>query len=193
MRQALGPGALGKPRGSRWRGRWEGGLGWGTHVDPWLFHSNVWQNSLQKIKKESWALRSWCFWTVMLEKTVESPSDYKEIQPAPPKGNQSWIFSGRSDAEAETPILWPPHAKNLLIWKDPDAGKDWRQEEKGTAEDEIIVWHHRFDGHEFEQALGFGDGQGGVVCCTPWGCKESDRSEGLNLNWLYSLFKIYAP
>ena len=101
--------------------------------------------------KESWALKNWCFWTVGLEKILEeSPLDCKEIQAAHPKGNQSWIFIGRTDAEAETPILWPPDAKNWLIEKDPDAGKDWRQEEKGTTEDEMVGWHHPVDGHEFE-------------------------------------------
>ena len=100
--------------------------------------------------KESLALKNWCFWTVVLEKTLESLLDSKEIQPVHPKGNQSWIFIGRTDAEAETLIFWPPDAKNWLIWKDPDAGKDWRQEEKGMTEDETVGWHHRFNGHEFE-------------------------------------------
>ena len=99
--------------------------------------------------KESWALKNWCFWTVVLEKTLESPLDSKEIQPVHLKGNQSWIFIRRTDAEAETPILWAPDVKNWLIGKDPDAGKDWRQEEKGTTEDEMVGWHHRLDGHEF--------------------------------------------
>ena len=99
--------------------------------------------------KESWVLKNWCFWTVVLEKTLESPLDGKEIQPVHPKGNQSWIFIGRTDAEAETPILWPPDAKSWLIWKDPDAGKDWRDEEKGTTEDEMVGWHHWLNGHEF--------------------------------------------
>ena len=99
--------------------------------------------------KESWALKNWCFWTVVLEKTFESPLDYKEIQPVHPKGNQSWMFIGRTDAEAETPILWPPDVKNQFIGKDPDAGKDWRQEEKGTTEDEMVGWHHQLNGHEF--------------------------------------------
>ena len=97
--------------------------------------------------KESWAPKNWCFWTVVLEKTLESPTDCKEIQPVHPKGNQSWMFTGRTDVEAETPILWPPDAKNWLIWKDPDAGKDWRQEEKGMTEDEMVGWHHRLNGH----------------------------------------------
>ena len=100
--------------------------------------------------KESWALKNGCFWTAVLEKTLESPLDSKEIQPVHSKGNQSWIFIGRTDVEGETPILWPPDVKNLLIWKDPDAGKDWRQEEKGTTKDEMVIWHHWLNGHEFE-------------------------------------------
>ena len=127
--------------------------------------------------KESWVLKNWCFWTVVLEKTLESPLDCKEIQPVHLKGNQSWIFIGRTDAEAEAPILWSPDAKNWLIWKDPDAGKDWRWEKKGMTEDEMVGWHHRLDGHEFEQALGVGDGQGSLVC---WGLKESDMTEWPN-------------
>ena len=119
--------------------------------------------------KEGWAPKNWCFWTVVLEKTLESPLDCKEIQLVHPKGDQSWVFIGRSDDEAETPIIWPPDAKNWLIRKDPDAGKDWRQEEKGMTEDEMVGWHHRIDGHDSEQALGAGDGQGSLVCCSPWG------------------------
>ena len=106
--------------------------------------------------KESWAPKNWCFWTVVLEKILESPLNYKEIQPAQPKENQSAIFSGRTDAEGETPTLWPPDVKNWLSWKDPAAGKDWRQEEKGTAEDEMVWWHHQLNGHEFEWTLAFG-------------------------------------
>ena len=98
--------------------------------------------------EESWALKNWCFWTVVLEKTLESPWNYKEIQPVHPKGDQSWVFIGRTDAEAETPMLWPPHAKSWLIRKDPDVGRDWGQEEKGTTEDEMAGWHHWLDGHE---------------------------------------------
>ena len=130
--------------------------------------------------KESWVLKDWCFWIVVLEKTLESPLDSKETKPIDPKGIQSWIFIGRTDAEAETPILWPPDAKNWLIWKDPDAGKDWRQEEKRMTEDEMVEWHHRLDVHEFEQAPWVGDGQGSLACCSPWGCKESDATEWLN-------------
>ena len=130
--------------------------------------------------KESWVLKNWCFWTVVLEKTLENPLDCKEIQPVHPKGNQSWIFIGRNDAEAETPILWPPDVKNWFIGKDPDARKDWRQEEKGTTEDEMVGWLHRLNGHEFEYVQGVGDGQGSLVCCNPWGCKESDMTERMN-------------
>ena len=130
--------------------------------------------------KESWALKNWCFWTLVLEKTLESPLDCKEIHPVSPKGNQPWIFIGRTDAEAEALILCPPDAKNWLLGKDPDAGKDWRQEEKGMTEDEMVGWHHRLNGHEFEQAPGVGDGQGSLVCYSPWGCIESDLTELLN-------------
>ena len=119
--------------------------------------------------KESWALKNWCFWAVVLEKTLESALDFKEIHP---KRNQSWIFIGRADAEAETPVLWPPDVKNWLIRKDPNAGKDWRQEEMGTWKDEMVGWHHQLDGHEFAQAPGVGDGQARLVYCSPWGCKE---------------------
>ena len=132
--------------------------------------------------KESWAMKNWCFWTVVLEKTLESPLNCKEINPVNSKGNQPRIFIGRSDAEAETPILWLPDAKNWLIGKDPDAGKDWRQEETGMTEDEMVGWHHRFDGHEFEQTPGVGDGQGSLACCSLWGRKELDMTEWLN--WL---------
>ena len=131
--------------------------------------------------KESWVPKNWCFWTVVLQKTLENPLDCKKIKSVSLKGNQSWIFTGRTDVEVETPILWLPDAKNWLIWKDPDAGKDWRQEKNRTTEDEMIGWHHRLEGHEFEQALGVGDGQGNLVCCSPWGRKESDTTE---LNWV---------
>ena len=117
---------------------------------------------------------------MVLEETLKSPLDCKEIQPDHPKGNQSWIFIGRTDVEAETPILWPPDVKNWLIENDPDAGKDWRQDKKGTTEDEMVGWHHRLNGHEFEQAPGVGDGQGSRVCCSSWGHKESNTTEWLN-------------
>ena len=126
--------------------------------------------------KESWVPKNWCFWTVVLEKTLESPLDFKEIQPVHPKGNQSWIFTGRTDVEAETPILWPPDAKTWLIGKDPDAGKDWGQEEKETTEDEMVGWHHQLNGLEFEQTLGDSEGQGSLACCSPWGSKELDTT-----------------
>ena len=129
--------------------------------------------------KESLVLKNWCFWTVVLEKTLESFLDCKEIKPVNPKGNQSWKFTGRTDVEADAPILWPPVVKNWLIRIDADAGKDWRKE-KGTTEDEMVGWHHRLNGYEFEQAPGVGDGQGGLACCSPWGHKESDTTEWLN-------------
>ena len=118
--------------------------------------------------------------TVVLEKTLESPLDCKEIQPVHSEGDQSWVFIGRNDAKAETPILWPPHAKSWFIGKGSDAGRDWGQEEKGTTEDEMAGWHHWLYGHEFEQTLGVGDGQGGLECCDSWGHKESDTTERLN-------------
>ena len=135
---------------------------------------------------ESWTAkkvehqRICCFWTVVLEKTPDSPLDSKDIKPDKPKGNQSWIFIGRIDDEAEGPILWPPDVKNWLIGKDPDAGEDWTQEEKGMTEDEMVGWHHGLNGHEFDQAPGVGDGQGSLACCSPWGHKELNMTEWLN-------------
>ena len=130
---------------------------------------------------ESWTIRKTeCFWNAVLEKTLESPLDCKEIKPVNPKGNQPWIFIGRTGAEAEAPILWPPDSKNWLTGKDPDAGKGWRQKEKGMIEDEMVGWYHWFNGHEFEQALGDGNGQGGLACCDSWGRKELDKTEWLN-------------
>ena len=117
--------------------------------------------------EEGWAQKSWCFQIMRLEKTLESPLESKEIKAVNPKGNQTWIFIGRTDAEPETPILWPPDVKIWLIREDPDAGKDWRQEEKGTTEEKMVGWHHWLKGHEFEQALGDGEGQGSLVCCSP--------------------------
>ena len=116
---------------------------------------------------EGWALKNWCFWTVVLEKTLESPLDCEEIKPVHPKGDQSWIFIGRTNVEAETPILWPPDVKSWLIAKDPAAGKDWRQEEKGSTEDGMVGWHHWLNGHESEQAPGDGEGQGSLGYCSP--------------------------
>ena len=135
--------------------------------------------------EESWAPKNWCFWTVVLEKTLESLLDCKEIQPVYPKGDQSWVFIGRTHAKAETLILWPPDAKSWLIGKDSDAGRDWGQEVKGTTEDEMAGWHHWLDGHESEWTLGVGDGQGGLACCDSWRCKESDMTE--RLNWTEQL------
>ena len=137
--------------------------------------SHVWMWELDH--KERWVLKNWLFWTVLLEKTFESLLDCKDIQPVSPKGNQSWI--GRTNAEAEAPILWWPNEKNWLFGKDPDGGKDWNQE-KGTMENEMVVWHHQLDRHELEQALGVGDRQGSLMCCSSWGCKESDTTELLN-------------
>ena len=130
--------------------------------------------------KESSVPKNWCFWTVVLEKTLESPLDYKDIKLVNLKGNQFRIFIGSTDAEAL--ILWLPDAKSWLIGKDPDAGKDWRQKEKGLTEDEMAGWHHWLNGHEFEQALGYGESQGSLACCSPWGHKESDMTERLNNN-----------
>ena len=138
---------------------------------------HVWCESWTIMKAEHWRINAfelWCW------RRLESPLDCKEIQPVHPKGNLSWIFFGRTDAEAETPKLWPPDAKNWLIWKAPDAGKDWRREEKGMTEDEMVRWHHQLDGRESEWTPEVGDGQGSLECCSPWGCKESDMTERLN-------------
>ena len=139
--------------------------------------------------KESCVPKNLCFWSVVLEKTLESPLDCKEIQPVHPKGDQFWVFIGRTDVEAETPIFWPPDAKRWLIWKDPDAGKDWRQE-KGTTEDEMVRWHYSFNGHEFGWTPGVGDGEGGLACCGSWGCKGSDTTE--RLNWTELMTNLRA-
>ena len=135
--------------------------------------------------KESWALKNWCFWTVVLEKTLKSSLGCKEIKPVHPKGDQFWVFIERTDVEAETPNLWPTVAKSWLIWKDPDAGKDWGQEARGTTEDGMVGWHHRLDGHGFGWTPG--DGHGGLACCSSWGRKELDTTKWLNwteLNWM---------
>ena len=134
---------------------------------------------------ESWTIKNRCFWTMVLEKTLESLLDCKEIQAVHPKRNQSWIFTLRTDAEAETPIFWPCVAKGWLIGKDLDTGNDWRQKEKGTTEDEMVGWHYWLSGREFEQVPGVGDAQGGLVCCSAWHCKESDMTK--RLNWAESL------
>jgi len=142
--------------------------------------SHVWMWELDC--EESWAPKNWCFWTVVLEKIFESPLGCKVIRPVQPKGNQSWIFIGRTDAEAETPILWPPDAKNWLSGKDPEAGKGWRQEER-MIEDETVGWYHWLNRHDFEQSLGAGIGQGSLACCSPWGCRGLDMAEWTELNW----------
>ena len=146
---------------------------------------------------ESWTIKKaehrridvfelWC------RRRLESPLDCKEIQPVHPKGDQSWVFIGRTDVETETPILWPPDVKNWLIWKDPDAGKDWRQEEKGTTEGKMAGWHHRLNGHEFGLTPGVGDGQGGLACCGPWGCKELDTTERLNWTEMQETLEMWV-
>ena len=150
------------------------GLSSQSHV---FSSSHVWMWQLDY--KESWVPKNWWFWTVVLEKTLEGPLDCKEIQQVNPKGDQSWICIGRT--HAKVPILWSTDAKSWLIRKDPDSGKDWRQE-KGMREDEIVGWHHQLNGHKFEQVPGVGDGQGGLVCCSPWGLKQSDTTEWLNNN-----------
>ena len=141
-------------------------------------HVQMWELD----NKEGRAPKNWCL-TVVLEKTLESPLDCKAIQPVHPKGNQSWIFNGRTDAKAETPILWPPDVKNWLTGKDPDAGKDWRQEEKRTTEDEMVGWHHWCDGHEFESALGVVDGQGSLACCKFMESQRVGHTWATELNW----------
>ena len=139
-------------------------------------------------QKEGWVWKNWSFWTVVLEKTLENPLDCKEIKPVNPKGNQSWVFIGRTGAEAETPILWSPDAKNQLIGKDLDAGQGWRQKEKRATEDKMVGWHPRLTGHELEQTLEDNEGQGGLACCSPWGCKELDMTLQLNSSSCYRLF-----
>ena len=145
----------------------------------WVYLWKQWKE-LSYVNMWRWALKNWCFWAVLLEKTLERPLDCKEIAPVHPKGDQSWVFIGKTDAEVETPILWPPHAKSWLIGKDPDAGRDQGQDENGTTEDEMAEWHLWLDGHEFELTLGVGDGQGGLACCNSWGRKEPDMTERLN-------------
>ena len=161
-----------------------------------LNHSHCWNKSSSVSHQQpapwkntfthDWAPKNWCFGTVALEKTLESPLDCKEIQPVHSEEDQPWDFFGGNDAKAETPVLWLPHAKSWLIGKDSDAGRDWGQEEKGTTKDEMAGWHHWLNGRESEWTPGVGDGQGGLTCCDSWGRKESDTTERLNwteLNW----------
>ena len=139
-----------------------------SYSQSYGFSSNhVWMWELDH--NEGWAMKNWCFWTLVLEKTLESPLDCKEVKPVNPKGNWFWIFIGRTETETETPILWIPDVKSWLIRKDSDAGKDWEQEKKGMTEDKMVVWHHQLNGHNFENAPGAGEGQGSLVCCNPWG------------------------
>ena len=159
----------------------------GGHFTVWATREARWKWQLDH--KESWVLKNWCFWTVVWEKTLESPLDCKEVQPVHPKGNQSWIFIGRTDAEAEALILWPPHAKSWLIGKDPDAGMDCGQEDKGMTEAGWCQWHN---GYEFEWSSGAGDGQWGLACCDSWGLKQLDTTEWLNwTEYVYVYVCIY--
>ena len=141
--------------------------------------------------EESWVLKNWCFWTVVLEKTLERLLDCKEIQPVHPKEDQSWLSIDKTNVEAETPILWPPDVKNWLIRKDPDAGKDWGQEEKGMTEDEMVGWHHLLNGREFGWTLGVGDRQGGLACCGSQRRKELDMIEWLTWTELYPFSSLH--
>jgi len=140
--------------------------------------------------KEGWVLKNWCFWTVVLEKTLESPLYCEEIQPVHPKWYQSWVFIGRTDVEAEIPILWPPDVKIWLICKDPAAGKDWGPEEKGTTEYEMVVWYHQLNGHGFEWTPGVANGQGGLACCVSWVRKDYDLTEWLHWTELKMLLQV---
>ena len=142
--------------------------------------------------EEGWALKNWCFWTVVLEKTLESPLDCKEIQPVHSEGAQPWDFFGRNDAEAETPVLWPPHVKSWLIGKDSDTGRDWGQEEKGTTEDEMVGWHHWLHGHESEWTPGVGDGQGGLACCDSRRSQRVRHDWATELKWTETFIYVYS-
>ena len=148
------------------------------HLGYGFSSSHVWMWELDC--EERWPPKNCCFWTVVLEKTLESPLDCKEIPLVHSEGDQSWVFFGRNDAKVETPVLWPPHGKSWFIGKDPDAGRDWGQEAKRTTEDEMAGWHHWLHGRESEWTLGVGDGQGDLACCDSWGRKEWDTTEQLN-------------
>ena len=139
-------------------------------------HVRLWEQD----NKKGWVLKNWSLWTMVLQKTLESPLDNKKIKTVNAKGNQPWIFTGRTDAKAKAPTLWPPDVKNWLLGKHPDAGKDWRQEEKGITEDKMVGWHNWLDGHDSEQTLGDGERQGSLMCCSPWGHKELDMNEQVN-------------
>ena len=139
-----------------------------------------------RLHKEGWALKNWCFWIVMLEKILEGPLDCKEIQPVTPQGNQSWIFTGRTDAKAEAPVLWPLYVKSRFIGYDSDVGKDWRREEKGTTEDKMIGWHHWFNGHGFEQTPGGGEGQGSLARCI----HGVSKSQPWLSNWTTTTYRL---
>ena len=150
-----------------------------------IYGCESWTTKKAEWRRILFLKKNWCLWTVVLEKTLVSPLDCKEIQSVHPKGDQSWVFIGRTDVEAETPILWPPDTKSWLIWKDPDAGKDWEQEENGTTENKMAGWHLRLKGHGFGWTPGVGDEQGALACCLSWGHKESHLTD--QLNWLKCL------
>ena len=149
-------------------------------------HVQIWELD----HKEGWVPKNWCFRSVVLEKTLEGPLDCKEIKPVNSKGNQPWIFIGRTDAKAEASVLWPPDAKNQLTGKDPDARKDWGQEEKGATEDEMVGWHHQLNGHEFDQTPGDGEGQGNLALCGPWGRKELDTTRAVKRRQHYHSYYL---
>ena len=161
----------------------------GTSSQGYGFSSSVvWMWELDY--KESWVPKNWCFWIVVLEKTLESPLECKEIQPVHPKGDHSWVFIGRTDVETKTPVLWPPDKKSWLIGKDSDAGKDWGQEQKGKTEDEMVGWHHRLDGHGFGWTPGVGDWQGGLACCSSWGHRVR-HDWATELNWTVQFSHLF--
>ena len=170
-----------------WKGLGAGGRGDDRGWDGWMASPTWW---MWELDHNGWASKNWCFLTVVLEKTLESPLASKEVKPVNPKGIQPWIFIERTDDETEDPVLWPPHVKSWLIGKDSDTGRDWRQEEKGTTEDETAGWHHRLDERESEWTLGFGDGQGGLACCDSWGHKESDMTERPTKQQQQMLFRL---
>ena len=159
--------------GTKGEREWDGSGDQYWHIYSTVMKQRMWVGLEKKLSAEELMP-----WTVVLEKPLESPLDCKEIQPVHPKGDQSWVFIGGTDVEAETPILWPPDGESWLIWKDTDAGKDWGPEENGTTEDEMVGWHHQLSGHGWTP--GVGDGQGGQACCSSWGHKESDTTERLN-------------
>ena len=169
----------------------ETSLCWQSLLVQGMFSFSSYVQMWELSYKEGWTLKNWCFWIVVLEKTLKSPLDSKEIKPVNPIRNQPWISIGRNDAETEAPILWPPDVKSWLLGKDPDARKDWRQKEKGMTKNEMVGWHHWLNGHKFEQSLGDSEGQRSLVCCSSWGRKESDMTERLNWTECWILSKSF--